>query len=101
MGGEGGLTEKQKALELALLQIERQFGKGSIMRLGEASDKLNVEVIPTRLFSLGYCPGGRGVCPGGVVEIFGPEASGKTTSWPCTLWLRPKRRAASPPSSEL
>jgi recombination protein RecA len=73
------LTEKQKALELALLQIERQFGKGSIMRLGEASDKLNVEVIPTGSLALDIALGVGGVPRGRVVEIFGPEASGKTT----------------------
>ena len=73
------MTEKQKALELALLQIERQFGKGSIMRLGEASDKLNVEVIPTGSLALDIALGVGGVPRGRVVEIFGPEASGKTT----------------------
>ncbi|NLN15895.1 MAG: recombinase RecA [Firmicutes bacterium] len=78
-GRRRGLTEKQKALELALLQIERQFGKGSIMRLGEASDKLNVEVIPTGSLALDIALGVGGVPRGRVVEIFGPEASGKTT----------------------
>ena len=73
------MTEKQKAWELALLQIERQFGKGSIMRLGEASDKLNVEVIPTGSLALDIALGVGGVPRGRVVEIFGPEASGKTT----------------------
>ena len=73
------MTEKQKALELALLQIERQFGKGSIKRLGEASDKLNVEVIPTGSLALDIALGVGGVPRGRVVEIFGPEASGKTT----------------------
>lgn len=73
------MTEKQKALELALLQIERQFGKGSIMRLGEASDKLNVEVIPSGSLALDIALGVGGVPRGRVVEIFGPEASGKTT----------------------
>jgi recombination protein RecA len=73
------LNEKQKALEGALLQIERQFGKGSIMRLGEATAKLNVEVIPTGALSLDLALGIGGLPRGRVVEIFGPESSGKTT----------------------
>ncbi|HHW92726.1 MAG TPA: recombinase RecA [Firmicutes bacterium] len=71
--------EKQKALEMALMQIEKQFGKGSIMRLGEASAKLNVEVIPTGALSLDLALGVGGVPRGRVVEIYGPESSGKTT----------------------
>ncbi len=73
------LSDKQKALELALLQIERQFGKGSIMKLGEASAKLNVEVIPTGALALDIALGVGGVPRGRVIEIFGPESSGKTT----------------------
>ncbi|GAB6274146.1 MAG: recombinase RecA [Peptococcaceae bacterium] len=73
------MNEKQKALEGALMQIERHFGKGSIMRLGEASANLNVEVIPTGALSLDIALGIGGVPRGRVVEIFGPEASGKTT----------------------
>ncbi|MGB9845951.1 MAG: recombinase RecA [Desulfotomaculales bacterium] len=73
------MNEKQKALEGALLQIERQFGKGSIMRLGEATAKLNVEVIPTGALSLDLALGIGGLPRGRVVEIFGPESSGKTT----------------------
>lgn len=73
------MNEKYKALEGALLQIERQFGKGSIMRLGEASAKLNVEVIPTGALSLDLALGIGGLPRGRVVEIFGPESSGKTT----------------------
>ena len=71
--------EKQKALEMALMQIEKQFGKGSIMRLGEASAKLNVEVIPTGALTLDLALGAGGVPRGRVVEIYGPESSGKTT----------------------
>ncbi|MEW6275794.1 MAG: recombinase RecA [Bacillota bacterium] len=73
------MNDKHKALEGALLQIERQFGKGSIMRLGEASAKLQVEVIPTGALSLDLALGIGGLPRGRVVEIFGPESSGKTT----------------------
>jgi recombination protein RecA len=73
------MIEKKKALEMALLQIEKQFGKGSIMRLGEASARLSVEIIPTGALSLDIALGLGGVPRGRVVEIFGPESSGKTT----------------------
>lgn len=70
-------TEKQKAVELALAQIERTFGKGAIMKMGEAN-KIAVETIPTGSVSLDIALGG-GVPRGRVIEIFGPESSGKTT----------------------
>jgi len=73
------VSDKQKALELALSQIERQFGKGSVMKLGEASAKMMVEVIPTGAISLDVALGIGGVPRGRIVEIFGPESSGKTT----------------------
>jgi recombination protein RecA len=73
------MNERQKALELALAQIERQFGKGSIMKLGEASQRLAVDVIPTGALSLDVALGVGGVPRGRVVEIYGPESSGKTT----------------------
>ncbi len=73
------MTERQKALELALAQIERQFGKGSIMKLGEASQRLTVDVIPTGALGLDVALGVGGVPRGRVVEIYGPESSGKTT----------------------
>jgi len=69
---------KDKALEAALLQIERQFGKGSIMRLGEES-RVPVEVIPTGSIALDVALGIGGLPRGRVVEIYGPESSGKTT----------------------
>lgn len=72
------VTEKQKALELALSQIEKQFGKGSIMKLGEDS-KLNIECISTGSLDLDIALGVGGVPRGRVVEIYGPESSGKTT----------------------
>lgn len=71
-------TDQEKALEVALKQIERQYGQGSIMRLGEATS-LNVEVIPTGAISLDIALGVGGLPRGRIVEIFGPEASGKTT----------------------
>jgi recombination protein RecA len=72
-------TEKEKALEIAISQIEKQFGKGSIMRLGEASTKVAVEVIPTGSIALDLALGVGGIPRGRVTEIFGPEASGKST----------------------
>ena len=66
------LTEKQKAIELALSQIERTFGKGAIMKMGEVQ-KTNIETISTGSLSLDIALGG-GVPRGRVVEIFGPES---------------------------
>ncbi len=71
--------DKEKALENALKQIERQFGKGSIMKLGESAAKLNVETIPTGCLSLDIALGVGGMPRGRVIEIYGPESSGKTT----------------------
>ncbi len=71
-------NDKQKALDLALGQIEKQFGKGSVMKLGEDS-KLNVECIPTGSLGLDIALGIGGVPKGRIVEIYGPESSGKTT----------------------
>ncbi|MFC1624543.1 recombinase RecA [Candidatus Omnitrophota bacterium] len=70
--------EKEKALSLAVTQIEKQFGKGSIMRLGKAT-KFEVDAISTGALSLDLALGVGGVPTGRVVEIFGPEAGGKTT----------------------
>jgi recombination protein RecA len=71
--------DKDKVLSLAISQIEKQFGKGSVMRLGDKSTRADVEVIPTGSLSLDYALGIGGLPRGRVVEIFGPEASGKTT----------------------
>ena len=73
------LPEKKKALEQAVSQIERQFGKGSIMRLGDETLAIGISVIPTGSLSLDAALGVGGVPRGRVIEIFGPEASGKTT----------------------
>lgn len=70
-------SDKQKALNLVLTQIERNFGKGSIMRLGDAS-RMKVETIPTGALTLDLALGG-GLPKGRVIEIYGPESSGKTT----------------------
>src|ERR687898_2004782 len=75
-----GLKEgKEKAINLALSQIERQFGKGAIMRLGAEPSALDVAVISTGAISLDAALGVGGIPRGRVTEIFGPEASGKTT----------------------
>lgn len=72
-------TEKRKALDLALSQIEKQFGKGSIMKLGEDSIKTAIEFIPTGAISLDLALGIGGIPRGRITEIFGPEMSGKST----------------------
>ena len=73
------MGDKDKALELALTQIEKQFGKGSIMKLGQAGSQKGVDVISTGSISLDSCLGVGGVPKGRIVEIYGPEASGKTS----------------------
>ena len=74
----GENTEKKKALEAAMSQIEKQFGKGSVMKLGEYK-AMEVEAIPTGALSLDIALGIGGLPRGRIVEIFGPESSGKTT----------------------
>jgi recombination protein RecA len=71
--------EKEKALEAALAQIQKQFGRGAIMKLGDDSAKLNIAAIPTGAVSIDIATGIGGVPRGRIVEIFGPESSGKTT----------------------
>ncbi|WP_122626973.1 recombinase RecA [Lucifera butyrica] len=76
----GGLKlDKLTALQNAMRQIEKDFGKGSIMRLGEAAEKMNIEIIPTGCLPLDIALGVGGVPRGRVVEIYGHESSGKTT----------------------
>ena len=71
--------DKQKALDAALGQIEKQFGKGAVMKLGDDSAKLNVEVVPSGSLSLDIALGVGGVPKGRIIEVYGPESSGKTT----------------------
>ncbi len=71
--------EKMRALNAALSHIEKQFGKGSVMKLGDSSVNMNIETIPTGSLSLDIALGLGGVPKGRVVEIYGPESSGKTT----------------------
>lgn len=74
-----GSTDKDKALELAFSQIEKQYGKGSIMKLGKAESQKGIPVISTGSISLDYALGVGGVPRGRIVEIYGPEGSGKTS----------------------
>jgi recombination protein RecA len=71
--------EKEKALAAAMSQIDRKYGKGSIMKMGEANSKLSIGVIPTGAIALDIALGVGGVPRGRVIEIYGPESSGKTT----------------------
>jgi recombination protein RecA len=72
-------TEREKALELAIGQIEKRFGKGSIMKMGEASEMPPIEAIPTGSLALDLALGIGGIPKGRITEVFGPESSGKTT----------------------
>lgn len=71
--------DKLKALDAALSQIERQYGKGAVMKLGDPSTQMNVETIPTGSLSLDIALGLGGIPKGRIIEIYGPESSGKTT----------------------
>lgn len=73
------MVEKEKALEIALGQIEKQFGKGAIMKLGDAAARTPVATISTGCLPLDYALGVGGIPRGRIIEIFGPESSGKTT----------------------
>ena len=79
MAERGAAHDKMTALDNAIRQIEKDFGKGSIMKLGEVAAKMHVEVIPTGTLSLDIALGVGGVPRGRVIEIYGPESSGKTT----------------------
>src|SRR5262245_27993413 len=72
-------SSRNKAIDMALTQIEKQFGKGSIMRLGDRVDTTGVQVISTGSISFDAALGVGGFPKGRVVEIYGPESSGKTT----------------------
>ncbi|MDB5080735.1 MAG: recA protein [Chloroflexi bacterium] len=77
--GSGREGEREKALESAMSQIERAFGKGAIMKMGDASQRMAVEAIPTGAISLDLALGVGGIPRGRIIEIYGPESSGKTT----------------------
>ena len=76
---KNAIGDREKALEEALLQIEKQFGKGAVMKLGDSGAKMNIEAISTGSISLDIATGIGGVPKGRIIEIFGPESSGKTT----------------------
>ena len=71
--------EKLKALDAALTQIEKAYGKGSVMKLGDSRANMNIETVPTGSISLDIALGLGGVPKGRIVEVYGPESSGKTT----------------------
>ena len=73
------MKDKEKALSIALNQIQKQFGKGSVMRLGERGGVVDIPVIPTGCLPVDIATGIGGIPRGRIVEIFGPESSGKTT----------------------
>lgn len=73
------MMEKEKALEIALSQIEKQFGKGAVMKLGDAAAKITVSTIPSGCLALDLALGVGGLPRGRIIEIYGPESSGKTT----------------------
>ena len=91
-------TEKAKALQAALAQIEKQYGKGTIMRLGEGEVIDDIEVVSTGSLGLDIALGVGGLPRGRIVEIYGPESSGKTTLALHTV-AEARRRAASAPLS--
>ena len=72
-------NEKEKALDAAISQLEKEFGKGAVMKLGEAGEAMHVEAVPTGCLSLDIALGVGGVPKGRIIEVYGPESSGKTT----------------------
>ncbi|HEY8600055.1 MAG TPA: recombinase RecA [Thermomicrobiales bacterium] len=76
---ERGMAERERAIDVAISQIERQFGKGSIMKMGDATSRLAIDVIPTGAIELDMALGVGGIPRGRITEIYGPESSGKTT----------------------
>ena len=77
--GNVNVEDKKKALDAAIAQIEKQYGKGSVMKLGDSNANMNIDVIPTGSLSLDIALGLGGVPRGRIIEVFGPESSGKTT----------------------
>ena len=72
-------SEKLKALDEALKQIDKQYGKGSVMKLGDNISNMNIETVPTGSLSLDLALGLGGMPKGRIIEVYGPESSGKTT----------------------
>ena len=95
---EGSSMDKSKALDAALTQIERAFGKGSIMRLGKSTKPIEVETISTGSLGLDIALGIGGLPRGRVIEIFGPNPPARPRSR-STASPKPRKRAASAPSS--
>ena len=79
MEGKLNNEDKLKALDAALTQIEKAYGKGSVMKLGVSGANMNIETIPTGSLSLDIALGLGGVPKGRIIEVYGPESSGKTT----------------------
>lgn len=77
--GNVNIDDKRKVLDAAIAQIEKQYGKGSVMKLGDSNANMNIDVIPTGSLSLDIALGLGGVPRGRIIEVFGPESSGKTT----------------------
>lgn len=77
--GNVNIDDKRKALDAAIAQIEKQYGKGSVMKLGDSNANMNIDVIPTGSLSIDIALGLGGVPRGRIIEVFGPESSGKTT----------------------
>ncbi len=89
--------EREKALGMALMQIEKQFGKGSIMKMGEKA-QVDIDSISTGALALDLALGIGGLPRGRVVEVYGPSPRA-SPRWPCTWWPRPSATAASAPTS--
>ena len=87
--------DKLKALDAALTQIEKAYGKGSVMKLGDSGANMNIETVPTGSISLDIALGLGGVPKGRIIEVYGPESSGKTTA-ARTWWPRCRSAAESP-----
>ena len=79
MGNKVDKVDKLKALDAAIAHIEKQYRKGSVMKLGDNTDNMDVETVPTGALSLDLALGLGGVPKGRIIEIYGPESSGKTT----------------------
>ena len=86
---------KMQAIKIAMDQIEKQFGKGSIMKLGDRAEKMTIDVIPTGSIAIDVALGVGGFPRGRIVEIYGPEASGKTTIALHCVARSPKDRRTS------